>query len=76
MAIPEDVRDRLKVLPETLTNAFGEIYNRIHMQCRHASQLAVNAFRCVQCSYELLEKLLGAGCMGAARVERVVLPWG
>jgi len=55
MAIPEDVRDSLKVLPETLTNAFGEIYNRIRMQCRHASQLAVNAFRCVQCSYEPLQ---------------------
>jgi len=26
--------------------------------------------------FGMLEKLLGAGCMGAARVERVVLPWG
>jgi len=50
------------VLPKTLIEAYGEIYNRIRMQGRHASQLALNAFRWVQCSYEPLrsETLLDA----------------
>jgi len=50
------------VLPETLIDSYGEIYNRIRMQGRHASQLALNAFRWVQCSYEPLrsETLLDA----------------
>ena len=59
---PDDVRDSLKVLPETLTDAYGEIYNRIRKQNRRASQLALNAFRWVQCSHEPLrsETLLDA----------------
>jgi len=52
---PDDVRDSLKVLPETLTDAYGEIYNRIRKQNRRASQLALNAFRWVQYSYEPLQ---------------------
>ena len=50
------------VLPETLTGAYGEIYNRIQKQGRRGSQLALNAFRWVQCSYEPLrsETLLDA----------------
>jgi len=55
MAIADDVRESLKVLPETLTDAYGEIYQRIRMQSRRASQLALNAFRWVQCSYEPLQ---------------------
>ena len=62
MDLPDDVRDSLMVLPETLTDAYGEIYNRIRKQSRRASQLALNAFRWVQCSYEPLrsETLLDA----------------
>jgi len=55
MVLPDDIRDSLKVLPETLTDAYGEIYNRIRKQSRRASQLALNAFRWVQCSYEPLQ---------------------
>ena len=62
MVHPDDVRDSLKVLPETLIDAYGEIYNRIRKQGRRGSQLALNAFRWVQCSYEPLrsETLLDA----------------
>jgi len=62
LILADDVRDSLKVLPETLTDAYGEIYNRIRNQSRRASQLALNAFRWVQCSYEPLrsETLLDA----------------
>jgi len=62
MIFPDDIRDSLKVLPETLTDAYGEIYNRIRKQTPRASQLALNAFRWVQCSYEPLrsETLLDA----------------
>jgi len=55
MVTLDDVRDSLKALPETLTDAYGEIYNRIRKQGRRASQLALNAFRWVQCSYEPLQ---------------------
>src|SRR3978361_1049156 len=55
MVIPDDVRDNLKVLPETLTDAYGEIYNRIRKQRGSAPRLALNAFRWVQCSYEPLQ---------------------
>ena len=51
---PDDIRDSLKILPETLTDAYGEIYNRIRKQGRRGSQLALNAFRWVHCSYEPL----------------------
>jgi len=62
MVIPVDVRKSLKVLPETLTDAYGEIYNRIEKQRGSASQLALSAFRWVQFSYEPLrsETLLDA----------------
>ena len=62
MDLPDDVRDSLKVLPESLADAYDEIYNRIRKQSRRASQLALNAFRWVQCSYEPLksETLLDA----------------
>ena len=66
MIHPDDIRDSLKVLPETLTDAYGEIYNRIRNQNGRASQLALNAFRWVQCSYEPLrsETLLDAVTVG------------
>jgi len=62
MVHPDDVRDSLKALPETLIDAYGEIYNRIRKQGRRASQLALNAFRWLQCSCEPLrsETLLDA----------------
>jgi len=62
MVTVEDVRDSLKVLPETLTDAYGEIYNCILKQKGSAPRLALNAFRWVQCSYEPLrsETLLDA----------------
>jgi len=62
MVAPHEVRDSLKALPETLAAAYGEIYNRICNQGHLASQLALNAFRWVQCSYEPLrsETLLDA----------------
>jgi len=55
MLIADDVRDNLKVLPETLTDAYGEIYNRILKQKGSAPRLALNAFQWVQCSYEPLQ---------------------
>jgi len=54
MVHPDDVRDSLRVLPETLKDACGDIYNRIRKQGRRGSQLALSAFRWVQCSYEPL----------------------
>jgi len=62
MVTADDVRDSLKILPETLTDAYGEIYNRIRKQKGSAPRLALNAFRWVQCSYEPLrsETLLDA----------------
>ena len=55
MVHPGDVKDSLKVLPETLIDAYGKIYNRIRNQGHRASQLALNAFRWIQCSYEPLQ---------------------
>jgi len=62
MVHPDDVRDSLRVLLETLKDAYGDIYNRIRKQGRRGSQLALSAFRWVQCSYEPLrsETLLDA----------------
>jgi len=55
MVILRDVRDSLKVLPGTLTDAHAEIYNRILTQRGSAPRLALNAFRWVLCSYEPLQ---------------------
>jgi len=62
MVHQDDVRDSLKALPETLTDAYDEIYNRIRKQGRRGSQLAIKAFQWVQYSYEPLrsETLLDA----------------
>ena len=57
-----DVRHSLECLPDTLTHAYDEIYKRILAQKGSAPQLALNAFRWIQCSYEALrsETLLDA----------------
>ena len=62
MATQKDVRRSLKALPDSLTNAYGEIYKRILTQKGSAPRLALNAFRWIQCSYEPLrsETLLDA----------------
>ena len=62
MVTADDVRDNLEVLPETLTDAYDEIYSRIRKQKGSAPRLALKAFRWVQCSYEPLgsETLLDA----------------
>ncbi|KAI5841657.1 hypothetical protein BZA05DRAFT_344843, partial [Tricharina praecox] len=62
MTTRKDVINSLKVLPETLTAAYGEIYKRILSQKGSAPRLALNAFRWIQCSYEPLasETLLDA----------------
>jgi len=62
MATPKDVRDCLGRLPDTLIEAYAEIYNRILAQKGSAPRLALNAFRWIQFSYEPLrtETLLDA----------------
>jgi len=62
MSTPKDVRDSLGRLPDTLIEAYTEIYNRILAQNKSARRLALNAFRWIQCSYEPLrtETLLDA----------------
>ncbi|KAF8252084.1 hypothetical protein K440DRAFT_19197, partial [Wilcoxina mikolae CBS 423.85] len=51
MCTEEDVRSALKDIPDTLKNAYDEIYNRILMQKRNAPRLALKAFRWIQSSY-------------------------
>ena len=54
MPTPNDVRRGLEVLPDTLKEAYGEIYKRILSQKGSASRLALAAFRWIQRSYEPL----------------------
>ncbi|KAI5793675.1 hypothetical protein FPQ18DRAFT_291438 [Pyronema domesticum] len=49
-----NVRDNLQTLPDTLAAAYDDIYNHIIAQKGDAPQLALNAFRWIQCSYEPL----------------------
>ncbi|KAI5796206.1 hypothetical protein FPQ18DRAFT_423767 [Pyronema domesticum] len=49
-----NVKDNLQTLPDTLTTAYDDIYKRIISQKGDAPQLALNAFRWIQCSYEPL----------------------
>ncbi|KAI5792038.1 hypothetical protein FPQ18DRAFT_291967, partial [Pyronema domesticum] len=49
-----NVKDNLKTLPDTLAAAYDVIYDRIIAQKGDAPQLALNAFRWIQCSYEPL----------------------
>ena len=62
MSTPSDVRRGLEELPDTLKDAYHEIYKRILSQKGCASRLALAAFRWIQCSYEPLcsETLLDA----------------
>jgi ankyrin repeat protein len=71
MPTQNDVRQSLKVLPDTLMEAYDKIYQRILAQKGSARQLALSAFRWIQSSYEPLrsETLLDAitveiGCSG------------
>jgi len=69
MATRNDVRSSLKTLPDTLTDAYDEIYQRIFSQKGSAPRLALNAFRWIQSSYEPLcaETLLDAITAEVAR---------
>jgi len=62
MATQVDVRSQLNALPDTLIDAYGEIYQRILAQKGSAPRLALKAFQWIQCSYEPLraETLLDA----------------
>ncbi|KAI5786153.1 hypothetical protein FPQ18DRAFT_296304, partial [Pyronema domesticum] len=57
-----NVKNDLQTLPDTLAAAYDDIYKRIISQKGDAPQLALNAFRWIQCSYEPLraETLLDA----------------
>jgi len=55
MPTEQDVRHSLERLPDTLTRAYDEIYTRILAQEGSAPQLALNAFRWIQSSYEPLQ---------------------
>ena len=57
-----DVRRGLGELPDSLKDAYGEIYKRILDQNGSAPRLALRAFRWIQCSYQPLrsETLLDA----------------
>ena len=59
------IRRSLKELPDTLKDTYDEIYKRILAQKDAAPQLALRAFRWIQCSYEPLcsETLLDAICV-------------
>jgi hypothetical protein len=62
MCTEGDVRGSLQNLPDTLTDAYNDIYHIITAQKGSAPRLALNAFRWIQCSYEPLrtETLLDA----------------
>jgi hypothetical protein len=62
MCTEGDVRGSLQTLPDTLTEAYNDIYRSITSQKGSAPRLALNAFRWIQCSYEPLrtETLLDA----------------
>ncbi|RPB22319.1 hypothetical protein L211DRAFT_333519 [Terfezia boudieri ATCC MYA-4762] len=50
----KDIKQNLTVLPKTLTLAYDEIYEGILAQEGSAPQMALNAFRWIQCSMEPL----------------------
>ena len=62
MLTRHDVERGLEEIPDTLKDAYDEIYNRILAQNGSAPRLALRAFRWIQCSYEPLctETLLDA----------------
>ena len=49
MPTPDDIRRSLEALPDTLKDAYGEIYKRILDQSGSAPRLALGAFRGIQC---------------------------
>jgi len=52
MCTSGDLRRSLKVLPDTLTQVYDEIYKHIVAQKGSAPRVALNAFRWIQCSCE------------------------
>ena len=62
MDVETDVKNSLESLPDSLTKAYDEIYERILNQKGSGHQLALNVFRWVKYSYEPLasETLLDA----------------
>ena len=54
MLTPHDVERGLEGIPNTLKDAYDEIYNRILDQNGSDPRLALRAFRWIQCSYEPL----------------------
>jgi len=62
MTTQTDVCNCLRTLPDTLIAAYEETYQRILRQRGSAPRYALNAFRWIHCSYELLatETLLDA----------------
>ena len=50
MLTEDDVRNSLEDLPDTLKDAYDEIYSRIVTQKRSAPGIALNAFRWIQCA--------------------------
>ena len=61
-----DVQRGLDELPNTLKEAYGEIYKRILAQNGSAPRLALRAFQWIQCSYE---PLCSETILDAIRVE-------
>ncbi|KAF8535525.1 hypothetical protein BDD12DRAFT_782443, partial [Trichophaea hybrida] len=50
MLTEDDVRNSLQDLPDTLKDAYDETYSRILTQKRSAPDIALNAFRWIQCA--------------------------
>lgn len=61
---PSDIRDRLGKLPETLKDAYDEIYEKIQAQKGSAPVIADRAFQWIMCSREPLSPatLIAAVC--------------
>ena len=66
MSNQSDVQWGLDELPNTLKDAYGEIYKRILAQNGSAPRLAMRAFQWIQCSYE---PLCSETILDAIRVE-------
>ena len=66
LATQEDLRRSLRAVPDTLEDAYGEIFKRIIAQNDSAARLALNAFRWIQCE---CEPLRSAALLDAVTVE-------
>ncbi|KAF8532471.1 ankyrin repeat-containing domain protein [Trichophaea hybrida] len=73
MGTENDIKHSLKMLPDTLTAAYDEIYKRIQAQKGSAARLALNAFRWVKFSYEPLasQTLLDAVTMHVSNTGKL-----